>query len=84
MRPEYVCHLFATGATCMLLWMSVRLGWGNSAAIAALAITPFLTLYLAATGASGGADALKPTDIQTSIAIPAKAGLHAEMTVLPN
>ena len=64
----------------MLLWMSVRLGWGNSAAIAALAVTPFL----AATGAIVGAEARKQTDVRASIAIPAKTDAHVDLTALPD
>jgi hypothetical protein len=64
----------------MLLWMSVRLGWGNSAAIAALVLTPFL----AATGAIVGADTRKQTDVHASIAIPAKTDAHADLTALPH
>jgi hypothetical protein len=64
----------------MLLWMSVRLGWGNSAAIAALVITPFL----AATGAIVGAEARKQPDAQASIAIPAETDAHVDLTALPN
>jgi hypothetical protein len=64
----------------MLLWMSVRLGWGNSAAIAALVVTPFL----AATGAIVGAEARKQPDAQASIAIPAKTGALVNLTALPD
>jgi len=64
----------------MLLWMSVRLGWGNSAAIAALVITPLL----AASGAFVGAEARKQTDAQASIPIPAKTDAHVDLTALPN
>ena len=64
----------------MLLWISVRLGWGNSAAIAALAIAPFLV----AISPFVGADALKRTEVQTSIAIPANTDARADLTALPN
>ena len=62
----------------MLLWMSVRLGWGNCAAIAALAITPFL----AATGTNVEADTVKRTDVQSSIALPATTDAHAVLTAV--
>jgi hypothetical protein len=80
-RPRYApLFFFWADTTCMLLWMSVRLGWGNSAAIAALVMTPFL----AATGSIVGAEARKRTDVQASIAIPAKTDAHVDLTALPN